>query len=183
MKKKSLLTLFFLIFSVICFVCVYHLYVLYKIDTPQQEKYGILICNSVYFLGIGSFLASLYVHTKDEDKKMPLKNTDSTLEEDFGSFKSGTEYRAKVKHITENGWEGRVSSVDTWVANSKEELFERLLKSNHSLQNTYESYEFKSHELMNEYDEWWAKLSEERKAQIQGEDMNTQTFEGRFCYI
>ena len=92
----------------------------------------------------------------------------SKLKKILDNLSMSTKIEARVKYITEDGWEGRVRSSDTWIADSKEELFERLLKTNHQLQRQYKSYEFENFDLMDEYDEWWANLSEERKAQIQG---------------
>ena len=75
---------------------------------------------------------------------------------------------ARINYITESGWEGHVSDTLTWKAETEEELFQKMLKKNHELQRQFRSYEFADYDLLDKYDEWWANLSDEEKAKIQG---------------
>jgi hypothetical protein len=86
-----------------------------------------------------------------------------------------SKFKADVQYWQESGWVGTKSHVETWEADTKEDLFLRMLKANNHIQKNFDDdemngdcYRFLDEDwkLQEEYDEWWRNLGEEKREEI-----------------
>lgn len=86
-----------------------------------------------------------------------------------------SKFKAKVQFWQEDGWVGNKCRVEDWEANTKEDLFLKMLKANNHIQKNFDPEEMNGDcyrfldedwKLQEEYDEWWRNLGEEKREEI-----------------
>lgn len=86
-----------------------------------------------------------------------------------------SKFKADVQYWQESGWVGTKAQVEPWEADTKEDLFLRMLKANNHIQKNFDADEMNSDcyrfldedwKLQEEYDEWWRNLGEEKREEI-----------------
>ena len=84
-------------------------------------------------------------------------------------------FTRNVQFWKEDGWEGRKSRVETWNADTKEDLFLKILTANNKIQKNFDKNKMNGDcwrfldddwKLQEEYDKWWANLGIEKQQEI-----------------
>lgn len=84
-------------------------------------------------------------------------------------------FKCDVQYVKEDSWEGRKDRIEQWEANTKEDLFMKMLVANNKLQKAFDSREMNGDcwrftdddwKLQEEYDTWWKNLGEEKREEV-----------------
>ena len=84
-------------------------------------------------------------------------------------------FKCKVIYWKETGWCGQKDHAEDWSADTKEDLFLKMLKANNHIEKHFnktkmnaDSWRFRNEDwkLQDEYDEWWNNLGEEKREEI-----------------
>lgn len=84
-------------------------------------------------------------------------------------------FNCDVQYVKEDSWKGRKDHIEQWEANTKEDLFMKMLVANNKLQKAFDSDEMNGDcwrftdddwKLQEEYDAWWRNLGEEKREEI-----------------
>ena len=84
-------------------------------------------------------------------------------------------FKCDGQDVKEESWEGRKDHIEQWEANTKEDLFMKMLVANNKLQKAFDSSEMNGDcwrftdedwKLQEEYDTWWKNLGEEKREEV-----------------